>query len=247
MEEEIRKIEKYIKVPHVYGVDISLSRYGVALPDPSYEILAAEQDDGAKQMLERRVLKQVLVTGDGRIFDDAAVATIGEQVIKVMGLTDLVIAILSEPRPLPGRVSCLPVALSLHPEALDVHHAISTTRDKTLIQKLGLLFEIADYLNPDMAVKSRLRLLRRFYPFDTIAWILNPPPATESQEDDGKIYRSRNRIITLQSFWRVEQTPLMEEFEAQFRLFVPEEMMKWRYEPRITKKFSERGIRVRRS
>lgn len=246
MEEEIRKIEKYVKVPHVYGIDVSFSKYGVGFADPSFDIYVGEEDDGVKQMLERRVLRNAVVTEEPRIFDNAKVATIGDHVIKVMDLGDLIIEILSQSRPLPSLVSCIPVTLALNPGAVDVEYVISTTQDKSFIQKLGFLFEIADYLNPDVEVKSKLRILRRFYPFDSATWILNPPPATSKNDQEGRTLRSKNRIITLQSFWRCEQTPLMEEFESQFRLFVPEEMMKWRYEPRITKKFSERGIRVRR-
>ncbi len=246
MEEEIRKIEKYIKVPHVYGIELSYAKYGVPLPDPSYEVYVREEDSGLRQMLERKVIRQAIVTEDSRLFDNAAVATVADQVIKVMGLSDLVIAILGQARPLPRLVSCIPIALSMYPGALSVEYVISTTRDKTLIQKLGFLFEIADYLNPDLAVKAKLRILRRFHPFDAVTWILSPPPATSPKEEEEKSLKSKNRILTFQSFWKVEQTPLMEEFEGQFKLFVPEEMMKWRYEPRITKKFSERGIRVRR-
>ena len=246
MEEEIRKIEKYVKMPHVYGIDISFFKYGISLSDPNFEIFVQEEDDGVKQMLERRVLRHATVTDEVRIFDNAKVATVGDHVIKVMDLSDLLIEILGQARPLPAMVSSIPIALAMNPAAVDVEYVISTTRDKSFIQKLGFLFEIADYLNPDSEVKSRLRILRRFYPFDSVTWILNPPPATSSETEEGKGFRSRNRIITLQSFWKCEQTPLMEEFESQFRLFVPEEVMKWRYEPRITKKFSERGIRVRR-
>jgi hypothetical protein len=246
MEEEITKIEKYVKVPHVYGVDISFFKYGVPFPDPNFDIFVNEDDDGIKQMLERRVLRQAATVEDSKIFDNAKVATMGDQVIKVMDLSDLLIRVLSEDRPLPSLVSCIPVALALNPTSVDVEYVISTTQDKRFIQKLGFLFEIADYLNPDPDVKSRLRVLRRFHPFGSATWILSPPPATAAGPDEEKSFRSRNRILTLQGFWKCEQTPLMEEFEAQFRLFVPEEMMKWRYEQRITKKFSERGIRVRR-
>jgi hypothetical protein len=247
MEDEIRKIEKYVEVPHIYGIDISFFKYGVPLPDPNFDIYVREEDEGVKQMLERRVLRSANMVEDARLFDNAKVATIGDHVISVMDLSDLLIEILGEARPLPAMVSAIPVALAMNPGAVDVEYIISTTRDKSFIQKLGFLFEIADYLNPDPEVKEKLRILRRFYPFEAMTWILNPPPATDSESDDEKSYRSRNRILTIQNFWKCEQTPLMEEFEGQFRLFVPEEMMKWRYEPRITKKFSERGIRVKRS
>ncbi len=246
MEEEIRKIEKYVRVPHVYGVELSYSKYGVPLPDPSYDLYVQQEDSGLKQMLERRVVRQAIVTEDSKLFENAVVATVADQVIRVMGLSDLVLAILGQSRPLPRLVCCIPIALSMHPEALNVEYMVSKTRDKSLIQKLGFLFDIADYLNPDVAVKSKLRMLRRFYPFDSVTWILSPPPATPARQEEEKSFKSKNRILTFQSFWKVEQTPLMEEFEGQFKLFVPEEMMKWRYEPRITKKFSERGIRVRR-
>ncbi len=247
MEEEIQKIEKYVSVPHVYGIDISFFKYGVPLPDPNFDIYIQEEGEGAKQMLERRVLRSATITENKKIFQNAKVATIGDQVVKVMDLSDLLIEILGEARPLPAMVSAIPVALAANPGAVEVEYVISTTRDKSFIQKLGFLFEIADYLNPDPDVKAKLRILRRFYPFAAMTWILNPPPATSPEVDEEKSFRSKNRILTIQSFWRCEQTPLMEEFEAQFRLFVPEELMKWRYEPRITKKFSERGIRVRRS
>ena len=246
MEDEVRKIEKYVKVPHAYGIDISFFKYGVPLPDPNFDIYVQEEDEGTKQMLDRKVLRGVNLVEETRIFDNAKVATIEDHVISVMDLSDLLIEILGEARPLPAMVSAIPVALATNPGSVDVEYIISTTRDKSFIQKLGFLFEIADYLNPDPEVKEKLRILRRFYPFEAMTWILNPPPATSAELDEEKTFRSKNRILTIQSFWKCEQTPLMEEFEAQFRLFVPEEMMKWRYEPRITKKFSERGIRVKR-
>jgi hypothetical protein len=242
MEEEIAKIEKYVKTPHVYGIDVSFFKYDVPLPDPSFDIYVRQEDEGTKQMLERRVLRNAVVTENSRIFDNAKVATFGEQVVEVLDLSDLLLEVLGEARPLPALVSAIPVALALNPGAVDVEYVVATTRDKSFIQKLGFLFEIADYLNPDPDVKAKLRVLRRFYPFEAGTWILNPPPATDQGVDEEKSFRSKNRILTIQAFWKCEQTPLMEEFEAQFRLFVPEEMMKWRYEPRITKK----GPRVRR-
>ena len=245
MEEEVQKIEKYVQTPHVYGLEISFYRYGVKLADPSFDIFVREEDEGVRKMLDRRVLRRATVTDDDKIFENSKILRVGETEIRVLSLSDLLLMILREPRPLPELVSCIPVSLALFPDEVDVEYVIRTSGDPTLLQKLGLLFDVADYLNPSKAVKRKLRVLRRFYPFEAVTWILGPPPAT-SQREGEKDFRKRNRIVTLQSFWRVEQTPLMEEFEAEFRLYVPEESMKWRYEPRITKKFSERGIRVRR-
>ncbi len=245
MEDEIRKIEKYVEVPHVYGVDVSFARYGVDLKDPKFEIYVEEEDEGIRQMLERRVLKRSIVTDQKRIFENSETVEIAGHEIEVLDLSDLVMEVLGQDRPLPTLVSCIPVALALHPGAIDPRRVISTTQDKSFIQKLGFLFEIADYLNPDPGVKARLRVLRRFHPFGETTWILNPP-VSDTPEDEEKGFRSKNRILTLQSFWKCQETPLMEEFESQYRLYVPEEKMKWIYQQRITKKFSERGIRVRR-
>ncbi len=244
MQDEVRKIEKYVQIPHVYGVDISFRKYGVFRKDPKFEIYVREEGEGIRKMLERRVLRRSIVSDENRIFENAKKATIGENKVKVLDLSDLVIQILGQDRPLPALVSSIPVSLALHPQSIDPRHVISVTQDKSFIQKLGLLFEIADYLNPDPDVKRKLRILRRFYPFQDSVWILNPPPSESSEKDEET--RSKNRILTIQSFWKCFQTPLMEEFEAQFRLHVPEERMKWRYQQRITKKFSERGIRVRK-
>ena len=243
MEEEVQKIEKYVHTPHVYGLHISFYRYGVPLADPNFELYVREEDEGVRKMLDRRVVRRAMVAEDEKIFENSKPFKVGESEIRVLSLSDLLLLILREPRPLPELVSCIPVSLGLFPDEVDVEYVIRSSRDPSLLQKLGLLFDVADYLNPSNEVKRKLRVLRRFYPFEATTWILGPPPVTAQKEE--KDFRKRNRIMTLQTFWKVEQTPLMEEFEAEFRLYVPQEKMKWRYEPRITKKFSERGIRVR--